>query len=66
MHDFYVQMSVPQAAKLLDAEPTFVYKLIRDGKILPAQKEPMKLTMSSLTAYVAKRIPSGFKIVPAT
>ena len=57
MHDFYVQMSVPQAAKLLDAEPTFVYKLIRDGKILPAQKDPMKLSLSSLTSYVAKRVP---------
>ena len=66
MHDFYVQMSVPEAAKLLDSAPTFVYKLIRDGKLLPAQKEPMKLSLSSLTAYVEKRIPSSFKVVPTT
>jgi len=65
MHDFYKHLSVPEAAELLDSESTFIYKLIRDGKLHPAMKNPMKLTLSSLTNYVQKRIPSGFKLIPA-
>lgn len=66
MHDFYKHLSVSEAATLLDSEPTFIYKLIRDGKLHPAMKNPMKLTLSSLTNYVQKRVPSGFQIVVAT
>ena len=65
MHDFYKHLSVSEAAELLDSETTFIYKLIRDGKLRPAVENPIKLSLSSLTNYVQKRIPSGFKLVPA-
>ena len=64
MNDQYTLLSVTEAAKLLDSEPTFVYKLIRDDKLRPAQKEPMKLLLSSLTSYVKNRVPSGFTVEP--
>ena len=35
MHDFYKHLSVSEAAALLDSEPTFIYKLIRDGMRCP-------------------------------
>ena len=63
MNDFYVQLSVSEAARMLETETTYVYKLIREGQIIPARTAPIKLTLSSVVSYLKKRLPSGFDLV---
>ena len=59
----YDLLTVPQAAKLLDTQDTFVYGLIRKGILVPATRSPqIKLSYPSIVAYVRKRIPSSFSI----
>ena len=65
-NQYYTTISVPEAAKLIEADTTFVYKLIRDGKLRPADNSPIKLTIHSIIKYLEKRIPSGFKLIEST
>lgn len=62
----YDLLTVPQAAKLLDTQDTFVYGLIRKGILVPATRSPqIKLSYPSLVAYLKRRIPSSFELVAA-
>lgn len=62
----YDLMTVPEAAGLLEAKETYVYRLIREGRLVPAQTEPqLKLAYPSLVDYLRQRIPSTFRLEEA-
>lgn len=57
--------SVRDLAHNFDCAETYIYKLVRTGRLKPYRTSPLAITEHDLLAYLTTRLPKGFKAVKA-
>jgi predicted DNA-binding protein YlxM (UPF0122 family) len=58
MHYIEEPLSVREVADILETEPTFVYKLIREGSLKTFRSNPITIQRLELVHYLNNRIPN--------
>ena len=57
--------SVRDLARTFNCAETYIYKLVRTGRLKPYRTSPVSITEYDLLAYLTTRLPQGFKAVKA-
>lgn len=46
---------IPEASRILGIHPANLYRLIRNGQVIPKRKHPLSISKSSLRRYLRTR-----------